>query len=78
MYNRVLISFIIILSATFLFTENQDKLDFSGLKKIISNNAINTKKLESMKLREKNRLTKKISKMRKILIMNKQEINIKK
>ena len=33
MYNRVLISFIIILSATFLFTENHDKIDFSGLKK---------------------------------------------
>ena len=38
MFNRVIISFTIIFSATFLFTENRDKIDFSGMKKIMSDN----------------------------------------
>ena len=52
MFNRVLISFTIIFSATFLFTENRDKIDFSGLKKIMSYNELNKKKIESMQLME--------------------------
>ena len=62
MFNRVLISFTIIFSATFLFTENRDKIDFSGLKRIMSDNELNKKKVQSMKLMEKNRLIKKVSK----------------
>ena len=62
MFNRVIISFTIIFSATFLFTENRDKIDFSILKKVMSDNEHNKKKNESMKLMEKNRLVKKMSK----------------
>ena len=62
MFNRVIISFTIIFSATFLFTENRDKIDFSILKKVMSDNELNKKKIESIKLREKNRLVKKMSK----------------
>ena len=62
MFNRVLISFTIIFSATFLFTENRYKIDFSVLKKVMSDNELNKKKIESMKLMEKNRLVKKMSK----------------
>ena len=62
MFNRVIISFTIIFSATFLFTENRDKIDFSILKKVMSDNELNKKKNESMKLMEKNRLIKKMSK----------------
>ena len=61
MFNRVIISFTIIFSATFLFTENRDKIDFSILKKVMSDNEHNKKKNESMKLMEKNRLIKKMS-----------------
>ncbi|HIG51784.1 MAG TPA: hypothetical protein EYQ17_05905 [Candidatus Marinimicrobia bacterium] len=62
MFNRVIISFTIIFSATFLFTENRDKIDFSILKKVMSDNEHNKKKVESMKLMKKNRLIKKMSK----------------
>ena len=62
MFNRVLISFTIIFSATFLFTENRYKIDFSVLKKVMSDNELNKKKIESIKLMEKNRLVKKMSK----------------
>ena len=62
MFNRVIISFTIIFSATFLFTENRDKIDFSVLKKVMSVNEHNKKKIESIKLMEKNRLIKKMSK----------------
>jgi len=62
MFNRVIISFTIIFSATFLFTENRDKIDFSVLKKVMSVNEHNKKKNESIKLMEKNRLIKKMSK----------------
>ena len=61
MFNRVIISFTIIFSATFLFTENRDKVDFSILKKVMSDNEHNKKKNESMKLMEKNRMIKKMS-----------------
>ena len=61
MFNRVLISFTIIFSATFLFTENRDRIDLSGLKKIMSDNELNKKKIQSMKLMQKNREVKKVS-----------------
>jgi len=65
MFNRVLISFTIIFSATFLFTENRDKIDSSAQNKIMSDNKLmeyDKEKIESMKLMKKNRLIKKISK----------------
>ena len=65
MFNRVLISFTIIFSATFLFTENRDKIDLSGLKKIMSDNELNKKKIESMKLMEKNRSNRPNKKIKK-------------
>jgi len=59
MFNKVIISLTIIFSATFIFTENRDKIDFSILKKVMSDNELNKKKIESMKLMGKNRLVKK-------------------
>ena len=65
MFNRVIIAFSIIFSATFLFTENRDKIDSSAQNKIMSDNKLmeyDKEKIESMKLMEKNRLIKKMSK----------------
>ncbi|SVE45075.1 uncharacterized protein METZ01_LOCUS497929, partial [marine metagenome] len=64
MLNRLTVYFLLFFSATFLFTDTGDKL-YSGLKKNVSNNKLieyDKRKIESMKLMEKERFNKKMSK----------------
>ena len=75
MFNKILISLLVIFSATFLFTENRDKIDVSDSKKITLDNKFDNAITESMKFKLMEYDKKKINSM-KLLEMDLMEKNL--